>query len=240
MVVRANDGVAITQRQHPRMALVEVALDATSMLVTAGDATLRTDLVPRGPRRRVVLFGQELEAVDAGEEAAAFFSRWLGEPALLTYMPDDVVRPVEEPYSRKGDRVFFADGYPVLVASSSSLAALNAAIAARRESSVSLPLPLSMNRFRPNVVVSGAEAWVEDGASAVRIGDLDLRTPKRCARCAVVTVDQETAAVGKEPLRTLAQLRPGPNNVYFAMNAIPDLGPGGQAEIAVGDAVTFG
>jgi uncharacterized protein YcbX len=217
------------------MALVDVAVDATELLVTAGDDELRIDLVPRGPRRRAVLFGNELEAVDVGEKAASFFSHWLGEPALLMYMPDDVVRPVEEPYSRVGDRVFFADGYPVLVASSSSLAALNATLVAQGEP----PTPIPMNRFRPNVVVSGGEPWLEDVSPAVRIGNLMLRTPKRCARCAIVTVDQTTAAAGKEPLRTLARLRPGPNKVYFAMNAIPDLAPGAEAEIAVGDAVTF-
>jgi uncharacterized protein YcbX len=140
-------------------------------------------------------------------------------------MPDDVVRPVEAPYGAPGDRVGFADAYPYLLATTASLAELNAR----------LDVPVPMNRFRPNLVVEGGEAYEEERHPRVRIGALTFRMPKRCARCQVTTVVQATAAVSKEPLRTLASYRTEGNNVYFAQNLVPD----GEGILAVGDEVDY-
>ncbi|HVJ20320.1 MAG TPA: MOSC domain-containing protein, partial [Polyangiaceae bacterium] len=125
--------------------------------------------------------------------------------------------------ARPGDVVGFADAYPFLVISEASLEELN-----RR-----LPQPVAMRRFRPNIVLSGAEPFAEDGFAHVRIGAVSFRGPKRCDRCVVTTVDPETGKAGQEPLRTLATFRKQDGKVWFGMNLIHD-GPG---EIAVGDDV---
>jgi uncharacterized protein YcbX len=153
---------------------------------------------------------------DAG---SAWFSRALGRPLLLVCMPDDSERPVDPTYARPGDLVSFADGYPLLLVNRASLEALG-------ESDV--------RRFRPNLVVSGAAAWAEDGWRALAVGELHLRTPKPCARCAIPGIDPDTARITKEPLRTLAHLRTRDHQVYFGINAIPD----GSGTLRVGDAVT--
>jgi uncharacterized protein YcbX len=144
-------------------------------------------------------------------------------------MPDDVVRQVDLEYARPGDRVGFADGYPLLVASLASLADVNARIQSRGGD------PVPMDRFRPNIVVEGALAWDEERHARVRIGAVLLRMPKRCSRCEVTLVDQATAEIGKEPLRTLASFRSESNKVYFAQNAVPDM----EGKVAIGDPVTF-
>jgi uncharacterized protein YcbX len=96
-----------------------------------------------------------------------------------------------------------------------------------------------MNRFRPNIVVAGGEPYAEERAATARVGPLALRTPKRCARCQVTTVDQQTATTSKEPLKTLAAYRTEQNKVSFAMNAIPDLALTESALIRVGDRVSY-
>ncbi len=217
-------GVFLSQRGHPRLALVDVAI---------GDGTLRVGpitlaLAPESgsrERRRVRVWDDEVDALVVPGDVSTFLSAHLGVRCTLVYMPDDVVRAVDPVYARAGDRVGFADAFPVLVATQASLDDLNARLAA----------PLPMNRFRPNIVLAGAEPWEEDRHPRVCIGEVTLRMPKRCARCEVTLVDQQTAERGKEPLRTLATFRSEENKVYFAQNAIPDA----EGTVRVGDAARF-
>lgn len=238
MVLGADDRF-VTQRQEPRLALVDVAFSTLSgpssdaMTLRAGALSASVPLRPTvGPRRRVRVFDDEVDAIDVGGDGAAFFSEYLGQRCSLVYMPLDVIRPVESSYAQPGDRVGFADGYPILVASLASLGDLNERLVARGEA------PVPMDRFRPNIVVEGGTPYAEEDAIGMSIGPLSLRTPKRCARCQVTTVDQRTATTGKEPLRTLASYRAAANKVNFAMNAIPDLSEE-PTVIAVGDPVVF-
>lgn len=234
-----DEGNFLTQRTEPTLALVETALAPGALVLAApGITPVTIDLAalaalaaraPSTPRRRVRVWDDEVDAIEAPAEASELFARHLGRAVTLVFMPDDVVRPVEAPHGRAGDRVGFADAYPVLIATRASLADLNARLTAAGEHAV------PMSRFRPNLVVEGGEAYGEDRHGRVRVGALTFRTPKRCARCVVTTVDQLTAEVGKEPLRTLASYRSEGNKVYFAQNAIPEA----EGAIAVGDAVSY-
>jgi uncharacterized protein YcbX len=155
----------------------------------------------------------------------------LSRKVRLVFLDDPTRRAVNPAYGRPDDRVSFADGYPVLLANTRSLADLNQRIA----ESGSLEGPMPMERFRPNIVISGAPAWIEDDWTGhrVRVGTVEFRVPKPCDRCVVTTTDQETGERGREPLRTLARFRNIDQGLLFATNLIPD-GPG---HIAVGDPV---
>jgi len=113
---------------------------------------------------------------------------------------------------RAGDEVSLADGYPLLLTSRASLADLN-----RR-----LAQPVGMARFRPNLVIDGAQPFAEDNWQRLRIGEVILRVAKPCARCKVITIDQHTGVAGKEPLHTLSTYRQRDNKVYFGVNLIPE------------------
>lgn len=133
-------------------------------------------------------------------------------------MADQTVRPVDGAYGREGDMVSFADGFPLLLTTTPSLAALNAR----------LEQPMEMARFRPNLVVSGIiEAFAEDGWKALRIGALTLRVVKPCTRCVITTQDPRTGeGQGREPLAALRKMgRLWDRMPVFGMNVIPD-GPG--------------
>ena len=220
------EGTFLTQRSHPTLALVTTALRGASLVIgTPAGGSAEIALAPEGPRRIVHVWDDDVEAIDVGGSAAALLSDHLGETCSLVFMPDDVVRPVESPYGGPGDRVGFADAYPVLLATHASLADLNAR----------LTEPVPMNRFRPNLVVSGGEAFDEERHGRVQVGATLYRMPKRCSRCQVTVVDQATGITGKEPLRTLATYRTENNKVYFAQNLIPD----GEGAIAIGDDVVY-
>jgi hypothetical protein len=223
-----REGVFVTQREHPRLALVETAIEPDALRIRTSAGATRVALVPlHGTERRVAIWDDHVDAVVVGGDASSLLSEHLGATLELVYVPYDTIRQVDLRYAREGDRVGFADGYPVLVASLASLADLNARLAT----------PVPMDRFRPNVVVAGGAPWAEESAPEMTIGAVPFRAPKRCSRCDVTLVDQRTAAVGKEPLRTLATFRrdEATNKVYFAMNAIPDA----EGTIAIGDPVAF-
>ncbi len=228
MVVDAA-GRFVTQRTAPRLAQVDVALEGDRLRVshpTQADLVLPA-LLHDGPRAAVEVWGSPVEAC-VDREGSAWMSALLGDPLRLVCMPDDAKRPVDPAYGRDGDIVSFADGFPLLLTSESSLDDLS-----RRAG-----MPLEMSRFRPNLVVAGAPAWAEDGWPELEVGPLRFRAPKPCARCVITTLDPRTGEAGKEPLRTLASFRRREGGVMFGINLVPELAPDASVELVVGAAVS--
>lgn len=222
-----GDGVFMSQRRWPRMALVRPRLTDDSLVLRApGLSDLELPLLPdtREPTRPVWVWGDRVEAQDAGEGAARWFRDLLGAPRCrLVLQPEGSVRPVDPDYGRPGDRVGFADGFPFLLISSASLEHLNSRLAE----------PVPMDRFRPNLVVSGCAPHAEDGWRRVRVGPVSLRAVKPCARCDIPMIDQSTAIKGTEPLRTLARYRNVGGAVLFGQNLAHD----GTGTLSVGDGI---
>lgn len=228
-----DEGVLITARVQPRLLLVEPAIrtdgglslsspDAPDLSV---DVPTGEDLVP------VRVWKSELLAAQSSAEASAWFTKILGRPARLVYLDDPTRRRPNPEYARPTDYVSFADGYPLLLATSGSLGQLNDWIAEGRRPEEG---PLPMTRFRPNVVIDGSPPWAEDGWRRLRIGDAVFRAVKGCDRCVMTMTDPETAARGKEPIATLARYRHWDGATWFGMNLVPDT-PG--VTIRVGDEV---
>ncbi len=195
------------------MALIQPAIADDCLRLTApGVSGLELPVDQPGERVGVTVWKDSgIGAVDQGDPVAAWFSAYLGSNCRLVRFADDAVRPVNPKYApRPTDQVSFADGYPFLIISEASLAELNSR----------LDDPLPMNRFRPNIVVAGTEAYAEDTWRAIRVGEVEIDVVKPCARCTITTTDQATAARGKEPLRTLATYRAGKSGPLFGQNAI--------------------
>jgi uncharacterized protein YcbX len=222
MLVDAVTHKVVTQREQPSLALVAAARDGdTGLRLSApGHGTLHVPVPEPAALETVRLFGDKVEVLPAGAEADRWFSGYLGAPVRLVHLDDPAVRrPVDPEFARPGETVSLADGYPLLVATTASLDALNALIAAGDRAEEG---PLPMNRFRPSVVVDGTEPWAEDGWRRVRIGEVVFRVPKPCGRCVVTTTDQDTCARGKEPLRTLGLHRNVGSQLLFGQNLIPE------------------
>ncbi|MDI1318783.1 MAG: MOSC N-terminal beta barrel domain-containing protein [bacterium] len=232
MVVSAEDGKFLTQRTHPRMALIETALTKEALVLSSSGRGAVT--IPRNASagvRRVTVWKSTTSADDCGDEPAEWLSDFLGLPLRLVRMGGTYQRPIVKPTARPGDVVTFADAYPLLVISEATLADLNDRLIAKHEE------PLPMNRFRPNLVVTGCAPYGEDAWTQVRIGHVVLRNAGLCARCPITTTDQLTAVRGKEPLQTLATYRRDqhePTNVNFGTNLIHETKRG---TLRVGDPV---
>jgi uncharacterized protein YcbX len=225
MVVDAS-GQFVTQRSHPALARAVVAITNAELCVTAPDLPrLAVPLAPPpdAPAVRATVWDDTCDALAAGDDANAWFSRLLGEACALVYVPDAALRTVSAKYSGAGERVGFADAFPFLLASTGSLAELNARLAT----------PVPMDRFRPNIVVDGCAPFAEDRWDWIRAGALAFRVAKPCSRCAVVNVDQQSGARGKEPLATLATFRTRDGKVCFGQNLVHR----GEGTVREGDVV---
>ena len=210
MVIDA-DGVLISQREQPRLALIE-----PTELVALADPV---DDV----RRPVTIHAWTGDGVDQGDAAADYLQDTLGIDARLVRFPSSYERRT----GRGDGTVRYADGYPLLVVSEESLGALNDR----------LDEDVVIERFRPSIVLAGVDRpFAEDDVATLQIGAVTIELVKACGRCTVITVDQDTAQTGREPLKELGKFRVLPRDdrgqdIGFGMNAIART----FGEISVGD-----
>lgn len=239
MLVDAN-GQFVTQRQLPALARIGVRLTAEHLcLEHAGLPPLVITLADIPDNRcNVVVWRDTCVACDEGAAAAQWLTQavgqWQGGELRLVRFAPECVRAVDAAYMDGANAdTAFSDGYPFLMVSEASLAALNAQLQANGAQ------PVPMTRFRPNIVLSGVAAWGENACKTLTAADAtySLTMRKPCQRCKVTTVDQQTGLIAdpKEPLRTLVQMNPYPHlsGAYFGQNATLTTGQG--AIIKVGD-----
>lgn len=223
MIVDEN-GMFLTQRECPTLARLAATAGDEALSLCGDDG--RVVEVPydiQGPAVLVEIWGDKVEATDCGAVAAGMLTTFAGTTARLVRMRDGFRRQVDTDYAEGGDIVGFADGFPLLVTTASSIAAARDAIGAHVEA----------RRFRPNIVVAGAEAFAEDDWQTLEIGETIIDLVKPCARCRVVDVDPDTGRGGGTVLKGLARIRTRGHAVLFGQNAIPrKLGT-----LAVGDPV---
>lgn len=213
-----DSGTVMTARKFPRLLLAHPSPSADGLSIAGPAGTVDVPVPGGSDLAEVSVWSSHLAASPAGPEADAWFSDLLGRSTRLVYLDDPTRRAADPAYSEQGDVVSLADGFPLLLATEESLGALNDLIASGRNAAEA---PLPMERFRPNVVVSGAPAWDEDTWRRVRIGDATFRSVKACDRCVFTTIDPETLVKGKEPLATLARHRQWDQSLWFAINLIP-------------------
>ena len=218
-MVVGPDGATVTARQVPAMlGLTARPVDGGVELTAPG----RVPLVvhePRAGRRVPVTLSRVGEATACAAEADAWLSEALALAVRLVWLDDPARRSVSPDHGgRPGDPLSFADAAPVLLTTTASLDALNGWLAHEQGHP-----PLSMERFRPTLVVDGdLEPFAEDRWARVRVGDTVLRFAERCDRCVMTTVDLDTLRTGTEPTRTLARHRREDGKVWFGVRLVPE------------------
>lgn len=240
MVVDA-DGVLVSARElHGLFRIVadtaetDEAVDVALRLSAPGMPALEV-AAPDSDLIEVTLHGNVLLGRPANEETGRWIGKVTGRDDLrLVWCDDPTRRTFDRPWARPGDSAPYTDSAPISLASLDSLRRLNDWIAegalARGEEP---PAPLPVERFRPNLVVEGAEAFAEDGWTRVRVGEVWFRKVKDIDRCVMTTIAPEDLSTGKEPIRTLARYRQWDHKTWFAIHLVPE----GSGAIAVGDAV---
>jgi len=229
-----DEGSLVTAREHPRLLLASVQPNDGSLTLSGAGRPTISVKEPAGDLAPVRVWKSHLDAALAAPDAHAWFSELLGFPVRLVYLDDPTRRPTNPDFSDPGDRVSFADAYPLHLTTAESLTALNDWIAEGPRADEG---PLPMTRFRPNVVVRGAPAWAEDGWRRLRIGDVTFRAVKGCDRCVLTMIDPETLVKTKEPIATLSRYRRWDGATWFGMNLIPDGLAAGATTLNVGDPV---
>ena len=222
-----REGLFLAQREYPRMPLVTPRIVGDAVELTApGMPLLRLPLAhdPAASNMTVQIWDHNVDVADSGDAAAAWFSDAVQGPCRLVRFRPDVHRPTSTKWTGGAPaETRFADGYPILVIGQASLEDLNAKLKnARRD-------PLPMNRFRPNLVVDGLEAFEEDYVESFSADGLALRPVKPCARCPIPAIDQATGIPGPDPLDILQTYRANARMegaVCMGMNAIVSEGEG--------------
>ena len=210
MVVDKN-GVMLTQRKISKMCLIQPELtDGGVYLHSAEKHSLHVDKPLSNKKITVKVWSDECEAFDAGEQAAKWLSDFLSTDCRLVYFPKDEFRQVDLTYAEEGDKTAFSDGFPLLLISQASLNDLNQR----------LLQPITMNRFRPNIVVDGCEPFAEDSWKKMRIGETEFRIVKPCSRCVIPSINIDTAEREDEPTKTLSSYRKRDNKIFFGQNVI--------------------
>ena len=219
-----TDGRFLTQRTQPALARIATSLGERGLrLQTEGLEALELPFEGPAIEREVRIWRDTLAAQDLGDAAAEWISTALGEPARLVRAPRTPARRADTAFA--GPRpvpLAFPDGYPVLVCNQASLRVLNERLTAA----------LPMERFRPNVVLSGLEPFAEDHIECVRIGRVRLKLVKPCTRCIIPSIDPRTGLRGEDPLPVLRTFRfdPALRGVTFGENAIIETGVGQRIE----------
>ncbi|HEY0979080.1 MAG TPA: MOSC N-terminal beta barrel domain-containing protein [Flavobacteriales bacterium] len=223
MLVDAH-GRFLTQREVPEMALLRCAPAAQGFRITDirnGDRIELPWSLEEGTPHTTRIWDDPVVTRDATHERNGWFRERLPRVDRLVYMPESTHRAVDPKYAE--GLTSLSDGYPYLILSQASLDDLNDR----------MPKALPMDRFRPNLVIAGGEAFQEDVWRHVAIGDCRFELVKPCARCVIPTTDQDTAQRSAEPLRTLNNYRRQGDRILFGMNAMGKAG----TVVRVGDLV---
>ncbi len=211
LIDRDND--FMTQRIYPKMALFKwTMVDGQWSINHKTDSIIFNFSISQSsnPLIKAVIWDDEVKVYEVNQNYSAWFSKHLGIECKLVSFPENNSRPVDQNYQINHEQVSLADAYPLLIIGEQSLADLNSR----------LNEPVSMNRFRPNLVVSGSKPYEEDGWKNFTVGKNKFAGVKPCARCVLTTVNQNTGEKGIEPLATLSKYRKQDNKVLFGQNLI--------------------
>ena len=223
-----ESGLFISQRNYPRMALIQSDWRGERLILSApGMDPIEHTPFTGGEAITVKVWHDRCRAIDQGDEIAAWLADYLGQTVRLVRFPEDEIRKVDPAFCKfDEDQTSFTDGFPFLLISESSLRDLNQRMA------VALPV----DRFRPNIVVSGSVPYAEDTWAGFTAGNVEFSVVKPCARCVITTVNQENGIAGDEPLNTLSKYRRSSDGkVLFGQNLIHHR----NGMIRVGDRLTI-
>jgi len=225
-----HDNRFLTQREFPQMTLLQTQLHEDSLSISQKHTGnyIQIPFQPAGDTCTVTVWEDTCQGRFVSPQADQWFSDQLSLPCRLVYMPEATQRKVDPNYAHSEEITSFSDGFPLLMIGQASLDDLNSR----------LPEPLTMERFRPNIVFTGGTPFQEDEMAAFTIAGIRFFGVKPCARCVITTVDLMTGEKGKEPLKTLSGYRRQGNKIFFGQNLLFDK-ISHTGVISVGDTLTL-
>jgi uncharacterized protein YcbX len=227
--VVATDGRPVTARTVPQLLSIAATATGAGGIALQGPRGVSMEVAAPVDGERVgVVFSGLSTAIDAGEEPARVLSAFAGRAVRLVWQPAPRERSINPSNGGRPGEVFsLADAGPVLLTCAASLRQLQSWVGEQPQ--------LSMQRFRPNVVIDGSEPFAEDGWSRVWLGDVECRVQEHCDRCVMTTYDPATLERSEEPIRTMKLHRSWDGKTFFGIRLVP-LAAG---SVRVGAPVTF-
>lgn len=218
-------GTFITQRKYAGLSMLQVGIENKELFVQhKANNELRISFpIEQNTNEKIAvsIWDNSAHGVEVSKAVSQWFSDYLQFEVKLVKLPEEERIPVDPRYATKGEIVSFSDGYPCLIIGQSSMDFLNE----------KLDQPVKMNRFRPNFVFAGGTPHFEDQIKTFSLGEIMFSAVKPCARCVLITVDQESGIKSQEPLKTLATYRTLNNKIMFGQNLVHQ----GTGYIRVGD-----
>ena len=211
MIVDKN-GIFISQRESHKMATINTAIKENQLVLSYNDSEIIVPSVDDGRDKILVsIWSDTFKATHVSTQVDKWLSDILEQDCQLVYMNDTVQRQVDIDFAPKGQNVSFADAYPILVVSQASIDDLNARLDA----------PVNINRFRANIIVSGANAHAEDNWQDLSINSLEYKAVKLCSRCIMPSINQETGEQDQvKMLAVLNRYRKIDKKIKFGQNII--------------------
>jgi len=212
-IIDSNNRI-VTGREHPKLLLLSTELTDTVIVIDAQIHMVTFRLPQEGFQLELKLFRNKIMGLPFNTEANDWISEYLAGAYRLVYLGKNN-RPIPE--KRGGnpeDRTGFTDSSPIHLVNLDSLKQLN----------LKLKQNVTVRNFRPNIVVSGATAFEEDGWKYIKINGMDFRVQERTQRCIFTTIHPLTAQVNTEmqPLATIARMRlKQAKKPTFGINLIP-------------------
>ncbi len=205
----------VSQRSYPLLSQIEAGINEDFIILKdkRSDQLIKHPFELRLDKTTVGIWGTEVTSHRfINTELDDWISDQIGEKLRFVYMDESDHRHINPDYAAKDELVSFADGYPILICNTASLEAFNSTISS----------PISMDHFRPNIVIEHNIPWEEDQWKRIRIGGVVIRIAKPCARCIVTNIDPTTGIAGNSVLNDLGKIRLVDNKVLFGMNAIAE------------------
>ncbi len=219
-----SQGKFVTQRKLPKMCLIETAMtvDGSLELSVNGEEKLTVPAGGYEPKQSSI-WGTEVQGEDCGDAAADWMSAFLNKQCRIIYMPSSHQRLVDTDYATQQERLGFADGFPVLIATQSSLNDFNS----------KLGFEVDMDRFRPNIVIDGNPPWAEDSWKDITINTIRLSLLKPCSRCIMPSINPQSGEKQMQVNQALQAHRRRDRETFFGQNAVYDR----LGTIQIGDSV---
>lgn len=226
MMVVNQGGKFVTQRQKPIMSQIKVEDLGDSLTLNLDEESVSVkwpDFSEHKEAQLVRVWDDELEGQLIHGDVNAWLSKHLNQNVQLVYKHVDTHRQVDLDFAKKGDQTGFSDGFPFLLISQASIDFLQS----------KLDFPISMERFRPNISVSGCEPFEEDTWKRILINGIEFELVKPCSRCVIPTIDLNTGEKQKEVMQVMLEHRKRGKNVYVGQNLLHR----GVGEISIGDEI---
>ena len=209
------DNKIVTGRDYPKLLHIESSIDKSHLKLAISSDTYSFPLPSTQDEFiEIKLFRTTVSGILFNKDASNLVSKLLEGNFRLVHL-GTYFRPLSPKRGGKdGEFTAYADSAPVHLINLRTLDYLNS----------KLSNSVSIQNFRPNIIIAGFEAFEEDTWDIIEINECKFRVQEKTQRCVFTTIDPETLDKDEElePLATIAKTRSAKGlRPSFGINLVP-------------------